>query len=358
MRAEFRSCRRVLSILCACGALLGVAGCSKSGETKMADAGAATQNGEESTMQPRSRGAMGRPKAPPATSSPTADAAPLHNLHEVVAGLISGAQPEGDAAFAELTRRGVKVIISVDGAPPDLERAKAHGFRYVHIPCGYDGISPAQRLQLAKAVATADGTVYVHCHHGKHRGPTAAALAAISLGRMNPTDGTAFLKLAGTAPNYTGLYACIEHAYRVDASALRSADIVLVERAKPAGLIEAMLVIDDAFDHLGLIEKAGWKAPAGHPDLVPAAEAARLADALRDILAAQRDGKLTASHRDRLLQSPRVGGRTFTETAADAHAAAQELENAITTGEPATALKPKWELVSQSCRDCHRAYRD
>jgi hypothetical protein len=38
-------------------------------------------------------------------------------LHEQV---ISGGLPEGDAAFAKLKELGVKTIISVDGARPDL----------------------------------------------------------------------------------------------------------------------------------------------------------------------------------------------------------------------------------------------
>ncbi len=42
----------------------------------------------------------------------------LPNFFAVGTNLFSGGQPEGDAAFAELARLGVKTIVSVDGAKP------------------------------------------------------------------------------------------------------------------------------------------------------------------------------------------------------------------------------------------------
>src|SRR6188768_3777999 len=44
-----------------------------------------------------------------------------YRLHEKV---ISGGQPDGDPAFAKLKELGVKTIISVDGAKPEVELAK------------------------------------------------------------------------------------------------------------------------------------------------------------------------------------------------------------------------------------------
>src|SRR5262245_14552856 len=44
--------------------------------------------------------------------------------------VISGGLPEGDAAFQELADLGVKTVISVDGARPDVATAKKYGLRY------------------------------------------------------------------------------------------------------------------------------------------------------------------------------------------------------------------------------------
>ncbi|MGE0610114.1 MAG: hypothetical protein AB7O62_23685, partial [Pirellulales bacterium] len=58
--------------------------------------------------------------------------------------VVSGGQPEGEAAFAELRDLGIKTVISVDGARPAVPLAKKYGLRYVHLPHGYDGV-PEQR---------------------------------------------------------------------------------------------------------------------------------------------------------------------------------------------------------------------
>lgn len=45
------------------------------------------------------------------------------------------------------------------------------------------------------------------------------------------------------------------------------------EVSRPDDVVAAMVVIDNAFEHLKAIEAAGWSVPKDHPDLVPAAEA-------------------------------------------------------------------------------------
>ena len=50
------------------------------------------------------------------------------------------------------SRLGVKTVISVDGAKPDVDLAKKHGMRYVHLPHGYDGVPDDRAKELAKAV--------------------------------------------------------------------------------------------------------------------------------------------------------------------------------------------------------------
>src|SRR6185436_3172872 len=100
----------------------------------------------------------------------------LHNLFRVTTNILSGSSPYRDAAFAEIARLGVKTIISVDGTRPDVETARNHGLRYIHLPFGYAGVPTNRVAELVKAARTASGPIYVHCHHGLHRGPAAVAV--------------------------------------------------------------------------------------------------------------------------------------------------------------------------------------
>jgi hypothetical protein len=78
-------------------------------------------------------------------------AAGIDNFYQLTSRIYSGAAPEGDAAFAELKRLGVKTIITVDGAKPDVAMAEKFGIRYVHLPVGYDGVPAKQALRLVIA---------------------------------------------------------------------------------------------------------------------------------------------------------------------------------------------------------------
>ncbi len=274
-----------------------------------------------------------------------APASALHNLVPFGEGLISGAVPEGDAAFDELRGMGIRTIISVDGAEPDVARATARGMRYVHLPIGYDGMSDERALELARAARDLPGPVYIHCHHGKHRSPAAAGVIAVSLGRLSRDEAHARLLQAGTAANYTGLYACVAGATPQSAEQLDAASDDFPQVSRPDGLVAAMLQIDEAFDRLKLIEKAGWTAPADHPDLVPAAEAGRLADAQR-LSAAD---AASAASRDSAYATHAAAGASAA-SALETALAARAIDRAAASG----AMK----RLAASCKDCHGAFRD
>src|SRR6476620_6265539 len=57
----------------------------------------------------------------------------LETFYQLSAQVYSSGQP-GEKDFAALATRGIKIIISVDGATPDVEEAKKHGIRYIHLP--------------------------------------------------------------------------------------------------------------------------------------------------------------------------------------------------------------------------------
>lgn len=268
----------------------------------------------------------------------------LPNAYQVTEKIISGGLPEGDEAFKELADLGVKTVISVDGMMPDLETAKRHGLRYVHLPHGYDKIPEQTGHELAKAVRDLPGPIYIHCHHGKHRSPSASAVACVEAGLVAPENALVILKTAGTSENYRGLYESARKARPLDKAFLDNLDVEFHEVAKIPPMAEAMVALEHTFDHMKQIAAAGWKAPPKHPDLDPAHEALLLKEHYAEML--RSDDVKTREEKFRLYLR-------------ESETAAQELED-ILNKSPLSADKAKTALesVTSRCATCHKDYRD
>jgi hypothetical protein len=273
----------------------------------------------------------------------------LHNLFALGSHVLSGSTPEGEEAFATLEKLGVNTIITVDGAKPDVETARKHGIRYVHLPHGYDGISTNVQLQLIKVGETLPGPIYVHCHHGKHRGPAAAALLCLAKEGWNSAQAERWLRKAGTATNYTGLYAVVREFRRPTAEQLRTIPSEFPETARVSGLVDAMVDIDERWEHLKTVRAAGYQVPKEHPDIKPGNEAVILWEQYRE---AQRLSD--AAHR----------GSEFVDRLKAAEAEAQKAERLLrlfeTTpkSETLTRLDKTFDAMAKTCSACHKTYRD
>jgi hypothetical protein len=267
----------------------------------------------------------------------------LHNVFRLTEKLLSGSSPEGDEGFASLQRLGVKTIISVDGMRPEVERAHRFGMRYVHLPIGYDGVPEEQGLRIAKAVRDRPALVYLHCHHGKHRGPAAAAVAHLCIDeRCGVEDALAELKRAGTDPHYTGLYAAPGQTRRPSREELDRIPDNFPEVAEVGGLAQAMVAIDERWDGLKAVRAVGWKTPPGHPDVEPAHEALLLVEGFREAA--------------RLPEAGR-GPDEFRRWLAEAEAHAKDLETALRQGSSAAA-EAAFKSAGADCTRCHARYRD
>lgn len=268
----------------------------------------------------------------------------IHNAVAFHDGFVSGSAPEGDDGLESLKNMGFKTIISVDGAMPEVDKARAHGLRYIHLPIGYNGFDEKRKLQLVRATrdAMTVGPVYIHCHHGKHRSAGAAATIATCLGWETADDGIARMKIAGTSPAYRGLYACAASANVVSMEVLDDVPGDFPERWQPSNFVEAMVEIDEAMEHLKQIAKAGWKTPANHPDLVPAAEAGRIVDHMRTL----GEGEYVQAK-----------GDVFAGFLSAARGHAQELEDGLTQGTVKNAART-FEVLDASCKACHAKFRD
>lgn len=280
--------------------------------------------------------------APRAERARPLDLPGLHNVLEVAPGVFSGSEPEGEIAFEELAKLGVKSVLSVDGGRPDVDAAAAHGLRYAHVPVRYSEITLEQRLAIARALRDLEGPVYVHCHHGTHRGPAAAAAGLVALGRLTPEEGVAFMRHAGTSSKYPGLYQCVSEAQPVGAAAIELVELPGPEAEVP-GFVTAMADVGRVQEHLELIAEAGWTAPEAHPDLAAASEAGQLADVLR-VLTERRE--------------PAGQPHEFYEWMAANARLSQELEDAIVAGEAPEALSARLKAVGASCAACHAVYRN
>jgi protein tyrosine phosphatase (PTP) superfamily phosphohydrolase (DUF442 family) len=282
------------------------------------------------------------PAPAPTPNEPEAvEAAGLHNVYRLFDRLYSGSGPESDEAFASLKKLGVRTVISVDGARPDLARARKLGLRYVHLPIGYDGVPREQALRIARAVRDLPGPVYLHCHHGKHRGPAAAGAALLCLGEVDADGAVAWLERAGTDPRYKGLYAAPRELHRPTEEELDRVPANFPEVAEVGGLAGLMVEVDQRWDHLELARKAGWKAPPAHPDLAPH-EALQLAELYREA-ARSSDAKGRFAELRRWL--------------AEAEAGAKGLEVALRAGQAKGAEKA-FRRAAADCARCHAAHRD
>lgn len=270
----------------------------------------------------------------------------LHNVFKLDAELYSGNAPEDEAGFRELARLGIKTIVTVDGTKPNVALAHQFGMRYVHLPFGYDGLPQKRGVELAKAVqvAEANGAVYLHCHHGKHRAPTAAAVVCEALDGWSKEKAIDFLHQAGTAPDYAGLYRDVR-AFRPPAAAdLADMRADFPEIAKTPPMVDTMVAIDQHCDALKAAQKTGWSTMPGHPGQAPAQTAVLMWELFRELA---RDPE-TKQRGDDYLAKLAAG-----EKAADA------LRTVLADAtQDAPARDAAFQHMTEACTVCHKAHRN
>jgi len=262
----------------------------------------------------------------------------LHNVRRVTDSILVGSEPGGEEAFRSLQSLGVQVILSVDGAAPNLELARKYGMRYIHIPIGYDGIDQQSALAMTRVARDIRGPLYVHCHHGRHRGPAAVAVVCLAAGVMNHEQTEALMKTAGTSRDYVGLWRDVA-AFRVPGPEVKLPE--LQEVAKVDSVAVAMAKLDRHFEQVKLVLKAGGKVPAEHPDLIPVTEALLVEDGLRET-ARQLDSRQADAYGGLLQESVVQAG---------------ELTKAVRLGQWDDAGAALMRL-EKSCAKCHADFRN
>ncbi|MBI4563512.1 MAG: cytochrome c [Planctomycetes bacterium] len=269
------------------------------------------------------------------------DVAGCHNVYRLSEKLISGSEPHGEEGLQALAKLGVKAIISVDGGKPDAAAAKKYGMRYVHLPIGYDGVPRDRALEIARAVRDLEGPIYMHCHHGKHRGPAAAAIALAAAEGWPNEKAVAAMKMCGTSLKYEGLYEDVKH-FRASSEDLDRVDGTFPEVAKLPGFQAAMALLSRTWEHLEEVREARWKRPPDHPDIDPPHEALQLLEFFKEL---ERTEEVKAREED------------FRGWMGDSVAAAARLEDSIRRQDHPGA-EEAFRFLKNSCTSCHSAYRN
>ena len=289
--------------------------------------------------------AVGISAQTPAVAPPKKlESAVLPNTFRLTEKVLSGGQPQGEPAFKQLQELGVKTIISVDGATPNVPLAKKYGLRYVHLPHGYDGIPKERLVELAKAVRELPGPIYIHCHHGKHRSPAAAAAACVSAGYLNNDQALAVLTAAGTSKGYRGLFQTVERATPIDVDILRAARVEFPETADIPTLADAMIAIEHTHDNLKMIAASQWRPTEEHADIDPPHEALLLREHFTELL-----------RTDEIKQQPQEFQRLLQQSERNAKSLEDRLRDGRRDECELTAL---FERITADCTACHQKFRD
>ena len=174
----------------------------------------------------------------------------ITNFFQVTPSIYSGSAPENRIGFDELKNLGIKTIISVDGAKPDVAMAKSFGLRYVQIPIGYDGVPTEQAVRLVKAIETLPGPFYIHCHHGIHRGPAAVAVICEAEAGWSPQEAITWMTKAGTDTNYSGLFKSVATFKKPSSNELAMTGTGFPPILSKSRLADEMVKIDSQYDTL------------------------------------------------------------------------------------------------------------
>lgn len=273
----------------------------------------------------------------------------LHNVFRLSENVISGSEPDGGAGLRQIRDMGVRTILSVDGKIPDAAGAAALGMRYVHVPIQYKGVTDEELAEIAKTFRELEGPFYVHCFHGKHRGPAAAAIGRIVLdGTDRQTAIAEMRQYCGTSSKYEGLYRDIATAYIPSVAETRGLAFDFHAQELPRGVVGAMVGISRANDELDLLEVRAFAADPEHPDV----DALNAAERILQSFAA-------ALTLDEVANGPADFRAWFQASHDDGVRLVDALRRAR-AGEAGAAEQASaaWSSVKASCTECHSIYRN
>lgn len=278
----------------------------------------------------------------------------LVNVYRLSDRIISGSEPVDEEALSQLVAWGVRTVLSVDGKAPNLEAADRLGLRYVHVPLRYRGVEPDELAKIAKTFRELQGPFYVHCFHGKHRGPAAAAIGRVALDGLDRERAIAEMRQwSSTAAKYEGLYASVATSTIPSATETAAFEFGFDRAHTFGGVREAMVTLTRSWDEVKLVRKNEWAASADHPDIDPLRSATVVKEHL-DACAAMDDAALFADDFHGWLDTSRKGTTRLVELLGLKDGGGGTMTPEALEGE----LEAAYRSVARTCVDCHGVYRN
>jgi protein tyrosine phosphatase (PTP) superfamily phosphohydrolase (DUF442 family) len=266
----------------------------------------------------------------------------INRLLKLEDGIYTGAAPEGAAAFEALVELGVNTVVCVDSAQPNVKLAAEYGLSYVHIPVDYDEISEHALLSIKRMIVERpDDVFYIHCHHGKHRGPAVAAIAWRQRSRCSTASSLSVLTAAGTSKDYPGLWRAVKEWQDPESSRAEWPELHSI--APIESFAGGMAKLDRNWDRIKLLHNNNWLVPASHPDLVVINEARQT----RDLLRGCADD----------LPHELIDDADFAKRINKSVALADDLYMAL-VNKKSEAVEVSYKELKSSCVYCHRKYRN
>ena len=242
--------------------------------------------------------------------------------------LLVGPRPSREQ-IEELVALGIKKVISVDALPPE-SNLWGESIQVRHLPLGYSDLLRTHQLRLARELSIDPIRTYIHCHHGKHRGPAAALAALRNLGQLDQAEATTWLDRCGV--DYQGLRQAVHNAQPQSSENIQAA-MPLEEIVATGSLSRLMAEIDQVWDRLKKVPSPG------DPDARTQKEdAAHLVDLFR--MSSESAGPVDPAYPKQMQEAIDL---------------ATKLESQLQDGQDAPQLRA---ALRSSCRTCHRAFRD
>lgn len=274
----------------------------------------------------------------------------LHNVFRLGENIISGSEPADEEALALLAEWGVKTILSTDGKVPDQETAAKYGMRYVHVPIQYKGITPEEQTRIIKTFRECEGPFFVHCFHGRHRGPAAAALGRLVVDGVTREQALAEMRQwCGTSDKYSGLYWTIATAEIPSAAESAAIEWDFPAAAPLEGVAGAMVPMARHWENVYYADVVDYGVDPLHPDIEPLNEAIILHQYFEQLADTEEVRQMPADYRDWMDVS--------VDSTADMIAALQAYR-ASQSESDLDALEGAIDRTKRACLDCHAVYRN
>lgn len=276
----------------------------------------------------------------------------MANVYRLSDTIISGSEPHDAEALAQLAAWGVKTVLSVDGKAPDVESAEALGLRYVHVPIRYSGITEDQVSCIAKTFREMEAPFYVHCFHGKHRGPAAAAIGRVALDGLERERAIAEMRQwSSTASKYEGLYSTVAVSDIPSAEQTAAYDFDFASARQFDGVREAMIVLTRSFDEVKLMAKSEWKATSEHPDIDPLQSAVQVSQLMNACGEMEESAAYPEDFQEMMADSRQhLGDLVQFLTDCRVEGTSEYVRN--------EQLDASFKAAAASCTKCHATYRN